>query len=88
MTMRKGSLMTDNAFPASVDFAWCVLGDAPDEASEDIWHAVRPLAATTVCGEAAADRSEEWRWSEGLGRKRPCDNCTRLIALAVDVPAL
>lgn len=59
---------------------WCCLGDVPLAATQDIWHAVRPGSTTTVCGLPVADPDEEWRWADKIGSRRPCDNCTRILA--------
>ena len=66
-------------------FDFCCLGEAPKRASRDIWHMVRQQSPTTVCGLPAADPDEEWRWVDKLGRRRPCDHCTEIVARLADV---
>jgi hypothetical protein len=65
-------------------YDWCCLGQPPAKTSEDIWHAVRQQSPTTVCGIPAANPDEEWRWVDELGDRRPCDNCTEIIARKAD----
>jgi hypothetical protein len=67
-----------------IDFDWCTLGDVGDVPSHHIWHMVKPLSATTVCGEPVANPDEEWRWHGALGNGRPCDNCTEIEARKTD----
>jgi hypothetical protein len=71
----------------AVDYDWCVIGDAPAEPSIDIWHAVAPGSATTVCKLPVANPDEEWRWQGKLGHRRACDNCGKVALLAMDVEA-
>ena len=68
----------------SEQFDWCNLGEPPLRATQDIWHAVRQGSTLTVCGLPVADPDEEWRWTDKLGSRRPCDNCTRILALEAD----
>ena len=75
-------------------YDWCTIGEPT--ADPDIWHAVddhrrtaddKQGRAKTVCGQPNPNPDEEWCYVAQLGHRRPCDNCTKIIAERADAPA-
>ena len=59
------------------DYEWAVIGS-------DVRHAVPPDGSVTLCG-LPLDSERKQTWTDTLGRERPCDNCTEIIARRADV---
>ncbi len=62
-----------------MDLEWVLL----DEGS-GIWHAFRVDETETVCG-LEIEPFDPDHWARRIGTRRPCDNCTKIIANASDV---